>query len=161
MYAYCLFCETQRCKIIAEYIRKNTGLCCFYPRVIQRKWVKGIPTEVSHDWLPGYLFLFSEEKIVPQFDIGGIIRCLGNGELIGSDLTFAEMIYRSKGIIGIIPLHKEGNRCIISDPDWKEISGRVIKMDHGRKRCCIEYIFDNVIRIIWVGYEIIEQEIKQ
>ena len=54
MYAYCFFCETQRCKKISELIRKNYDYTCFAPQIIQRKWVKGVPTEEMHDWLPGY-----------------------------------------------------------------------------------------------------------
>ena len=154
VYAYCLFCETQRCKTIAEYINRNYGYQCLSPQIVQRKWIKGIPTEENHDWLPGYLFLFSDRKIIPRFDVGGIIRCLGNGELTGQDLHFAEMIRRKNGMMGMIPLAREGDRCTISDPAWKELSGRIIKMDHGRKRCCVEFEFDGIIRTLWVGYEL-------
>ena len=157
MYAYCLFCETQRCRTIAEYISKVYGYRCIYPRIIQRKWVRGASVEERHDWLPGYLFIYTEEKIIPRFDINGIVRCLGNRELAGTDLAFAEMIYRENGIIGIIPLIKDAGRCSIADPSWNEISGRVIKMDHERKRCCIEYEFDGQTRTIWTGYEITEK----
>ncbi len=154
MHAYCLFCETQRCKTIAEYISKTYGYCCLYPRIIQRKWIKDVSTKECHDWLPGYLFLYTEEKIVPRFSVNGIIRCLGNCELAGTDLAFAEMLYRNKGILGIIKLVKEGERCRIYDSAWEKISGKVIKIDHERKRCCIEYEFDGNRRTIWVGYEI-------
>lgn len=158
MYAYCLFCETQRCKTIAEYINKNFEYTCLYPQIIQRKWVKGIPHEENHDWLPGYLFIYSETKIKPKYDINGIIRCLGNEKLTGQDLRFAEMLYRKKGIMGSVPLVQEGDRCRISDPAWQEMSGRVVKIDRGRKRCCIEYEFDEKTRKIWAGYDILEQK---
>ena len=158
MYAYCLFCETQRCKIIAENINLNSEYQCISPQIIQRKWVKGVPTDESHDWLPGYLFLYSPEMISPRFNISGIIRCLGNGELHGQDLRFAELIYEKKGIMGTIPLIREGNRCRISDPAWKEVSGEVIKMDHERKRCCVAFSFDGIARKIWVGYEYADPE---
>ena len=155
MYSYCLFCETQRCKTIAEYIHLNYGYDCISPQIIQRKWIKGISHEETHDSLPGYLFLYTEESKLPHFGINGIIRCLGNGPLTGQDHAFADMLYRRNGIIGIIPLVKEGERCRINDPAWEDIQGKVIKMDHGRKRCCIEYEFDNIRRTIWAGYEII------
>ena len=96
VHAYCLHCETQRCGTIAELLRRNYGYYSFSPQIIQRKWVKGKQTEESHDWLPGYLFLYTEEQIQPRFDISGIIRCLGNSELSGQDLAFAEMIYQKK-----------------------------------------------------------------
>ena len=158
MFAFCLFCETQRCKTIAEYINRNYGYICISPQIIQRKWIKGVPREESHYSLPGYLFLYTEDAVLPHFGIDGIVRFLGNGPLAGQDLAFAEMLYRRDGIIGIVPLIAEGERCRINDPAWEDIHGTVIKMDRGRKRCCVEYEFDNVKRAIWVGYEIIVKD---
>ena len=144
--------------MIAEYIRVNHHYICFSPQIIQRKCIKGIASEEYHDSLPGYLFLYTEDEELPRFGISGIIRCLGNGPLVDQDLAFAEMLYKRNGIIGIIPLIKEGERCRINDPAWEDIHGTVTKMDHGRKRCCVEYEFDKVKRQIWVGYEIIVKD---
>lgn len=142
--------------MIAEYIRRNYGYLCISPQIIQRKWMKGIPTEENHDWLPGYLFLYTHERVLPRFDINGIIRCLGNKELEGQDALFAEMIRQRDGVIGYIPLVQEGTRCRVSDPAWIGIHGRVIKMDRGRRRCCVEFEFDHVKHTVWIGYEIVE-----
>ena len=158
LYAYCLFCETQRCRQISEYISRNYGLLCISPVYIQRKWIKGVPTDERHDWLPGYLFLYSDEPFMSRFDVRGIIRILGNGALTGSDLKFAEMIFRKHGVMGTIPLIQEGAVCRISDPAWKEISGRVVRMDRERRRCCVEFEFDGISRSLWVGYELTDHE---
>ena len=158
MYAYCFFCETQRCKVIAELIRKNYGYTCYAPRIIQRKWIKGVPNEESHDWLPGYIFVYASEKINPRFVIDGIIRCLGNEELHGPDREFAEMLYQKNGIIGSAPLVQEGERCLLADSSWQGMHGTVIRMDRGRKRCCIEFEFGGIARTIWVGYELIKPD---
>lgn len=155
MFAYCLFCETQRCRQIAEYLRINRGLTCIYPEIVQRKWVKGIQTEEKHDWLPGYLFVYSEDKQFRRPHIDGIIRILGNGPLTGQDLQFSEMLYHRNGIMGILSLVQEGDRCSISDPAWDGLNGKVTKLDRERKRCCVEYRFDSEVRTIWVGYELI------
>ncbi len=158
MKVYCLFCETNRCGIIAELISRNFSCLCISPRIIQRKWVEGIPTEESHDWLPGYVFLYSEEKINPRFPINGIIRWLGNGELTGNDLEFAKMLYQRNGIIGNVSIAQEGDFCVITDPSWRELHGKIIKMDRGRKRCCVEFEFDGIVRTVWIGYEMIKQD---
>ena len=158
VYVYCFFCETQRCHVIAELIRKKHGYICFAPKIIQRKWVKGSPTEEVHDWLPGYIFVYSPEKINPRFAIDGIIRCLGNEELHGQDLEFAEALYHKNGIIGCVPLVQEGERCIVADPSWQGMHGTVIRMDRGRKRCCIEFEFDGIFRTVWVGYELVKTD---
>ncbi len=158
VYAYCFFCETQRCKVIAELIRKNYGYICFAPQIIQRKWIKSVPTEEVHDWLPGYVFVYALEKISPHFAIDGIIRCLGNEELHGQDLEFAEMLYQKNGLIGSVPLVQEGERCVVADPSWQGMHGTVVKIDRGRKRCCIQFEFDRIARTIWVGYNLINSE---
>ncbi len=158
MYTYCFFCETQRCKVIAELIHRNYGYTCISPQLIQRKWIKGVPTEEAHDWLPGYVFVYSEEKINPRFVIDGIIRCLGNEELHGADREFAEMLHHKNGIIGSVSLVQEGDRCFVADPSWQGMRGTVIKMDRGRRRCCLEFTFDEVRRTIWVGYEMLKTD---
>jgi len=155
VYAYCLFCETQRCRNIADYISKNYGYTCLSPLIVQRKWIKGIPVDEKHDWLPGYLFLFLHEPRQIHFDIDGIIRYLGEGPLVARDRTFAEMIYETKGILSSVSLMQENGRYVIHDPVWEKLNCRIIRIDRERKRCCISYEFDNIVRTVWVGYDII------
>lgn len=154
MFAYCLFCETQRCKAIADIISKNYGYICISPQIIQRKWIKGNPTEEAHDWLPGYIFLYSEIPILPHFEVEGIIRILGNSALTGSDQRFAELILCHNGVIGNVTLIQNNGRCILSDPAWNSFNATIIKLDRERKRCCVQFEFDDAIRTIWIGYEI-------
>ena len=156
MHVYCLFCETQRCRQIAAILDRDYGYRCICPQIVHRKWIKGVATEETHDWLPGYIFLYVDKPINPRFKISGIIRCLGNGELSGPDLSFAEMLYRRKGVMGQVPLLQEGDRCIVADPSWQDMLGTVVKLDRGRKRCCLEFEFDEIKRTIWVGYEMVQ-----
>ena len=158
MYAYCLFCETQKCEIIAHIIQSVYGIRCISPRIMQRKWVKGQCLEESHRWLPGYIFLYSEEPMVPYFPVAGIIRWLENSELKGRDYDFAEMLYRQNGVMGTVRVAEVGDRCKIADPVWENMSGTIVKVDRSRKRCCISFEFDNILRNVWVGYELIQPE---
>ncbi len=57
--------------------------------------------------------------------------------------------------MGIIHLIEEGQYCTVKDPLWQKIEGKVIKIDRGRKRCCVEFTFDNMRRTVWLGYELI------
>lgn len=132
------------------------GIPCISPLIIQRKWVKGFPQEVHHSMLPGYIFLYPEVHLEKDIRISGIIRTLGNGELQDTDLAFANMLREHNGVIGTIHLVEEGDRCIVDDPLWQKMEGRVIKVDRGRKRCCVEFVFDNVQRTVWLGYDIIQ-----
>ena len=155
---YCLFCETQRCKEIALLIEKTMGYRCISPKMIQRKWVKGVATEEEHQWLPGYLFLYTEQPIEPWLDFRGIIRFLGKGELAHEDRAFADMLYERDGIIGTAKVIQEGDRCRLADPLWENVQGTIRKIDRGRKRCCVEFEFDHVRRTVWVGYDLVEAE---
>ena len=131
------------------------GHRCISPQIIQRKWLKGKAQEERHRWLPGYVFVYTKEPVYPRFYAPGVIRCLGNDELSGNDLKIAEMIFNCEGIIGIIRLAEVGDRCKVADPAWEGIKGTVVKMDRGRKRCCVAFEFDGIVRNVWVGYEMI------
>ena len=155
IYAYCLFCETQKCKTIATLIERSYGIHCISPEIIQRKWTKGICEEKRHPWLPGYIFLYSKETITETIRIPGIIRRLGDGELKNEDLAFANMLMEHDGVIGTVQLIEVGDRCVIHDPLWQQTEGRVIKIDRGRKRCCVAFTFDQVRRTVWLGYTMI------
>ena len=155
MFAYCLFCETQKCERIAQIIQSVYGIRCISPRIMQRKWVKGQCLEESHQWLPGYVFLYSEEPMVPSFPVPGIIRWLEHSELKGQDYTFADTLYRQNGVMGTVQLIEIGDRCKIADPVWENMSGTIIKVDRNRKRCCIAFEFDKTKRNVWVGYELV------
>jgi len=154
---YCLFCETQKCTTIARVIERCWGIPCISPRIIQRKWVKGIAQEVYHSMLPGYVFLYPEKPMDKLIHIPGVIRTLGNGELQNEDLAFANMIKGHNGVIGTIHLVEEEERYKVEDPLWKMMEGKVIKVDRGRKRCCIEYSFDNICRTVWLGYDMVHR----
>lgn len=156
MYAYCYFCETQKCATIAALIRRTLNDTCFSPEIIQRKWTKGVCEEVRYPWLPGYIFHYTEEPQDHPIYLPGIIRRLGDGELRNEDLAFANMLYERNGVMGSIHLVKDGQYCTMYDPLWREMEGKVIKLDRGRKRCCVEFSFDGIRRTIWLGYDLIQ-----
>ena len=159
MHAYCLFCETQRCLLIARQIEQKYGVQCIYPQIVQRKWVKGQCLEERHYWLPGYLFLYSEDELWPnEFRLNGVIRWLGRDELKGQDLSFAETLLKQNGIMGTIRLVEVGDRCHVADPIWENLSGVVTKIDRGRKRCQGEFTFATIRRSVWVGYDLVKAE---
>ena len=157
MHAYCLFCETQKCGTVAHIIETVYGVRCISPRIIQRKWVKGECREVSHDWLPGYVFLYSDQPIPARFPVSGIIRLLGNGELKGQDYIFASTLLNQNGVMGTIRLAEEGDRCYVDDPVWKPLQGTLVKVDRGRRRCCVSFEFAKQQRTVWVGYELVRR----
>ena len=157
MHAYCLFCETQKASFIAQMIEQNHGFRCISPQIIQRKWVKGVCLEEKHNWLPGYIFFYTDEPLERKFYFPGVLRWLGEGELKGEDRAFADMLYERGGVMGTIRLAEVGDRCVVNEPAWRGLEGRIVKLDRGRKRCCVEFSFDNSRITAWVGYEMVGQ----
>ncbi len=163
MNACCLFCETQKCAIIAHIIERYWGIRCISPQIIQRKWVKGEAEEKRHALLPGYIFLYPEGPIERPLRIPGILRRLGDAEgfLHDEDLAFATMLADHNGVLGTIRLAEVGDRCTVTDPLWQKMEGTVIKVDRGRKRCCVEFTFDSIRRTVWLGYELIQPTVPE
>ena len=156
MHCYCLFCETQRCRTIARLIERVHGIRTISPIIMQREWKGDHYQEVPRNWLPGYIFLYSEEELIPYFDFIGIIRWVGKGELEGQDLAFAETLHQQGGVMGAIRLAEEGDRCVVKDPLWEKMQGTIVKLDRGRKRCCVAFEFDQQRRTVWVGYDLVK-----
>ena len=156
MHAYCIFAETQKCGMVAAMLRRALACECFSPAVLQRKWVKGQMLEEKHDYLPGYIFLYTEEPLRERLWIDGIIRWLGDGELSWSDREFALGLYEKRGVIGTVKAVEQGDRVRLSDPVWAGLQGEIVKLDRGRRRCCVAFDFDGLRRTVWVGYDLVE-----
>ena len=41
MYVYCMFCETQRCKVIAKLMEIRGAMRSFSPQIVRRQRKKG------------------------------------------------------------------------------------------------------------------------
>ena len=166
MVCYCIFCVTQKTSQILEELSSGNiipGLTVLQPKIVQRKWIRKNATEEIHDYLPGYLFLYSEtplESFLPILRLDGVIRRLGSQEddyqLQGSDLTFARALYRAEGIIGTAKAYKEGDRVKLAGGILSDADGQIIKLDRHRGRAQIEFRFDETTRRVWVGYDLIE-----
>lgn len=162
MNAYCLFCNTQKRKELAGQLRQRYGLRVIAPKIIQRKWIKGKPTEVVHDYLPGYLFLYSEQDIMPLpglSRIDEVYRVLGerdNGNrLTGADLAFAEMLRGCDGVIGVMKTYREGDRVKLAEGAMRGVDGEIVKLDR-RGRALVRFSFDGSAIQSWVAIDMME-----
>ena len=163
MYAYCLHCSTVKCAMVAESIRRKLGCEAFSPRIVQRKWIKGKVVEEVHDYLPGYVFVYTQEPIdsfEPIRSMEGVLRCLGErreGYLLGGDdRRFAEMLYDNGGTIGILKAYEEGDRVKLSRDAFGGFEGEIIRLDRRKGRAQIRYTFDQTEYKVWVEYELMK-----
>lgn len=162
MYAYCLFCETQKCRAVAFALEQRGVPRAFSPRIINRKRVKGKNMDVTYDLLPGYVFIYTDEKL-ETFDgfrgIAGIIRWLGSPEsgyeLAGTDYEFAMRLYRKDGLVGQVTVFKVGDEVRLDDPLFAGCDGRITRIDYKKQRARVDYQFDKVNYHVWVACELI------
>ena len=161
---YCLFCNTLRRDELARSIRQLLNVEVVVPKIIQRKWVKGKAFEETHDYLPGYLFMYSEEPVqnlAQLFRMTDIYRVLGDRDhdyrLTGADLAFAAMLLDCGGTIGILKTYREGDRVRLADDAMGGVDGEIIKLDR-RGRALVRFGFDGATIKSWVAIEMIEDK---
>ena len=163
MYAYCLFCDTVKCESVAEDIRRRYGWQSLSPKIIQRKWVKGVAFEELWPLLPGYVFVYTDEAVeypYVTFRLDNVIRVLGDRDincvLQGDDERFARMLYQCDGTIGILRAYQEGDRVKLAEGALGSVGGEIIKLDRRRGRAKIQYQFAGTACTTWVGYDLID-----
>ena len=163
MHIYCLFYNPIKRSRLTALVKRVCGCGIIVPRIVQRKWVRGQAFEELHDFLPGYMFLYSEAPIddperLAGFD--GVYRLLGTKQggwqLRGSDRAFAELLYENDGVIGIMKVWR--------DDGWlKPVAGLyggfgsdIVKVDR-RQRALVRFFFDDRALAVWVGYDVVDE----
>lgn len=169
MYAYCLFCETQRCRTVA-YLLERYGVAdrAFSPQIIKRARVKGKNIDRPYDLLPGYVFLFSEtplEDFTPLYGIMGILRRIGDPEnrwaLSDGDLDFAQRLLRKDGTVGQLTVFKVGDEVRLDDPLFNGVAGRITRIDYRKQRARVDYRFAGMNCFTWIAVEMIQDKEKE
>lgn len=168
MYTYCLFCQTQRCKTIAQLLEIKGVDRAFSPQIIRRFRKKGVNVDLECDLLPGYVFLYHEEAITdPRFFYGidGIIRQVGSVEetwqLKGSDLEFATRLLEKNGRVGTQRVFLEGETVILTDPLFLGCQGHVTKLDIRKQRARVDFVFNGTDCHTWIAFECDEETDKE
>ena len=160
MYVYCLFCRTQRCARIARLMEIRGVERAFSPRILSRQRRAGENIPMEHDLLPGYVFLFSGERLA-DFSafagIEGIIRRVGkteNGyELDGPDREFALRLLEKDGQVGALKMVKIGETVRLEDPLFEGSEGVVTKIDYRKERARVDFRFEGNDCHVWIAVE--------
>lgn len=165
MEAYCLFCNTVKCESIAAELNRRFHYEAYSPKIIQRKWVKGKCFEETRDYLPGYVFLYSDcsiKELAQIRSVDGVLRLLGEKEdgyrLFGDDLKFADMILQKRGTIGVLKAVEVGDRVRINKESLAGADGEIKKIDRHKGRAKVQFTFDQRSFQIWVGIDIVDKQ---
>ena len=151
---------TQRCAVIAKLMEIRGAYRAFSPRIIRKQRKKGENIERSIDLLPGYAFLYSEERLTDYSlfsGIDGVIRRVGRREegyeLEGPDLDFAMKLLEKDGLVGAMKVCRVGDDVTLEDPLFSGCQGRVAEIDYRKERAKVEFVFDRNSCSTWVSLE--------
>ena len=166
MYAYCLFCRTQRCARIAQLleIRDNGVRRAFSPKILSRQRKQGLNIDRERDLLPGYVFLFSDERLMDYetfAGIDGVIRRVGRTEsgyeLEGTDREFALNLLGSGGKVGALKMINVGETVRLENSLFDGSEGVVTKIDYRKERARVDFRFEGNDCHAWVAVDCIRK----
>jgi len=160
VYAYCLFCQTQRCGTIAKLMEIRGADRAFSPRILRKQRKKGENLDRQYDMLPGYVFVYSRKRMTDYrlfYGMDGVIRRVGRREegyeLEGSDLDFALKLLEKDGLVGAMKVCRLGDEVALEDSLFSRCMGRVIEIDYRKERAKVEFMFDKNSCSTWVAIE--------
>ena len=149
---------------VAALLPKRIDCRAISPKIIQRKWIKGKCFEEVKDFLPGYVFLYTNDPLREfrvLWSVEGVFKLLGRREegflLSDDDARFAEMIYANQGVIGILKAYEVGDRIFLSGEFLPGYEGEVIRVDRRKGRAQILIHFDEREIKLWVGFDLIDK----
>ena len=126
----------------------------------QNKKVKGVNLSQEKDLLPGYVFIFHDERIVDYgmfAGIDGVIRRVGRTEtgyeLEGPDREFALGLLEKDGKVGAMRMVKVGEKIRMEDPLFAGSEGVVTKIDYRKERARVDFKFEGNDCHAWVAVE--------
>ncbi len=167
MYVYCLFCRTQRCGRIAQLMEIRGINRAFSPQILHKQRKQGENLDRRNDLLPGYVFLFHEERLTDYTffnGIDGVIRRVGRTEtgyeLEGSDREFAMSLLEKNGLVGAMKLVQIGETVRLEDPLFEHSEGVVTRIDWRKERARVDFRFDGNDCHTWVALDGIKGPLK-
>ena len=162
-YVRCAFCLTGNEKSVAWKIEKNRLGRVLIPQKVKPFRVNGQWGDRTELLMPGYLFIFSDEKypFSSLNAVDGIVRVLTYGDmdeegyLMGQDLGFAAWLQKENGLVGKLEAVQEGDFIRITDGALRDTQGRVVGMNRRRRMVDIEMTLFGAKRNVWLGYEVV------
>ena len=160
LYAYCLFCRTQRCTRIAQLLEIRGIARAFSPKILSKQRKQGQNYDRERDLLPGYVFLFREDRLI-NYDmfagIDGVIRRVGRTEsgyeLEGPDRDFAFGLLEKDGKVGALKMVAVGETVRLEDTLFDGSEGVITKIDYRKERARVDFRFEGNACHTWVAID--------
>lgn len=164
-YVYCLFCETRRCRAVANKLQEKFVDNAFSPQIVKRQRKAGKNIDMLYDLLPGYVFAYSNTELsnISVLRVDGVIRILGSSEngycLSGADKDFANGLLERERRIDVMKAIRVGDTVLLEDALFSGQKGRILEIDYRKQRAKIEFSFMGTTCYSWVACDVIVSRI--
>lgn len=166
-YVRCLMVETGYESLVSQLLRVRELGRGMYPQRIRVRKLRGVWKKDRIRLLPGYVFVFSDEKIPIWFYQGTehVLKVLRydrepDGYLRGADLEFARMMEELDGKLDILDAVKEEDFIRITDEILNRLHGEVLSVDRGKRLVKIRVHLLGQTRILKLNYQLLDDEGK-
>ena len=163
-YVRCLFCLTGYEDELVKRIEADQLGKALFPKKVKRLKQQGSWEEIVQPLFPGYVFIYSDEPYPMSvfFRYEQVIRVLkyaddGSGYLKAGDLRFAAWIWRQNGRLEALKALRVGDRVEIVDGAFRNMNGRVLKMDKRKQAAKIELDVIGGIKQVWMSFVYLEE----
>lgn len=159
-YIYCLFCRSGSEQVIGREIETRFPHIRAIAAMQEKHKIKDGRYEIDRRrFLPGYLFLYTNEEIdvhaIHRMD--RVYKILGDGqrmtELTGRDKTFAEWIWKCNGEIGISRIRTSENGFEVISGPMGYFMKEIVKLDKHTKNALVRMDFLEEKKEIWLAFE--------
>jgi transcriptional antiterminator NusG len=159
----CLFCVTGREDDVAGYISQQYPHIMALPAAqMKHKSENGRRSHTRHIMLPGYIFLRTEELVMPigLMRTPGVLRLLyeedQEWQLRYENLAFAKWVYDCDGLVEISKAYAEGETVRIAEGPLKEKQGSIVKVDKRNRNCLVALRFNGTVFRVWLAFDYIQ-----
>jgi len=163
-YVYAVFVQATKQHVVTKEMPNFFPCRAMNPILIKRKWTSGGYKEVKYSLMPGYIFLFSNERMEPArlWNLDGVLKVLqyddGAYALTEDDERLARWLARYDGTIGISKAIREGSQIQVVEGPMKDSIGKVLKIDK-RKQCAkVEFQFNDAAFYVWMNFDWVESK---
>ena len=159
-YIFCLFCRSGSERQLARGIElRFPHIRAIAAMQEKHKYIDRHYEIDRRNFLPGYLFLYTNEAIdvLAIHRMDKVFKLLGDGrdiaELRGRDRVFAEWIWRNDGEIGISRIRTTETGFEVRSGPLKHFLKEIVKLDKHTKNALVRMDFLEEKKEIWLAFD--------
>ena len=158
-FVYCMQVRATSQHVITQEAPNFFPCKAINPIIVKRKWTVTGTKEIKYSLMPGYVFLFSPERMDPSAfrALDGVLKILqyGFGEyaLNAEDERVARWLLKYDGSLGLSRAYRIGDTIKVIDGPLADKLGTIEKMDWRRRRALVRFKFDGSDWTSWLDVD--------